>query len=193
MVTLLEKLLLIVVSLVNVAVGAVLLKYSAEEADYVHGWLPSGVQLSEKEISIIINVVAAIFLLRGLQLFIRSLSPSKVKKHSHSINRKTDLGEIQVSMETLESLSLKAVSKIKGIHDVKANVRVADHPTTKISGLTIRLRCLVDGELSISSLSEEMQKAVKEHVEHISGIPVNEVTVHVTNIQRSQAPKSRLD
>lgn len=187
MVTVLEKLLLIVLAGVNAAVGGVIIKYSAKVADYIYEWLPSGVDLNTKDLTIIINIIAVIFILRGIQLFTRALSPGKEKKHTHSINRKTELGEIEVSMETLESLSLKAVVRIKGIHDVKANVRVADQ------GLTIRLRCLMDGDASIPAISEEMQKAVKEHVQAISGIPVTQVTINISNIQRSQASKSRLE
>lgn len=187
MVIVLEKLLLVVLAVVNAAVGGVIVKYSNTEAEYIHKWIPSGVDLSVKDIAIIINIIAVIFIIRGIQLLARALSPSKEKKQSHSINRKTELGEIQVSMETLESLSLRAVSRIKGIHEVKATVRVADH------GLMIRLRCLMDGDVSIPVISEEMQKAVKEHVQAISGIPVNQVTINISNIQRSQAPKSRLD
>ncbi|MEY4480050.1 MAG: hypothetical protein RLZZ267_728 [Bacillota bacterium] len=187
MVSILEKLLLVVLAVVNAAVGVVIVKYSNTEAEYIHGWLPSGVDLSIRDVAIIISIIAVIFILRGIQLFARALSPGKEKKHAQSINRKTDLGEIQVSMETLESLSLKAVSRIKGIHEVKANVRVAE------SGLTIKLRCLMDGDVSIPTISEEMQKAVKEHVQMISGIPVNQVTINVSNIQRSQSSKSRLE
>lgn len=187
MVSIIEKLLLVVLAVVNAAVGAVIVKYSNTEAEYIHGWLPSGIDLSIKDLTIIVNIIAVIFIIRGIQLFARALSPGKEKKQSHSINRKTDLGEIQVSMETLESLSLKAVSRIKGIHDIKANVRVAEQ------GLTIRLRCLMDGDISIPAISEEMQKAVKEHVQMISGIPVNQVTINVSNIQRSQSSKSRLE
>ncbi|MNN79526.1 hypothetical protein D3C81_1961790 [compost metagenome] len=53
---------------------------------------------------------------------------------------------------------------------------------------------MVDGESSIPALTEEMQSAVKQHIEEITGIPVASVSVFIANIVQS-APtfKSRVE
>lgn len=180
-----ERLLVFIVGAIYAAVAVFLFTVAKPLYKFVYTHLPSEVPLRLIHVEIIIYVVIAIIALRALQLISRSLRIEKRKESS--IRSKTDLGDIEISMETLESLSLKAVSKIKGIHDVKANVRTAEE------GLRIKLKCLVDGELVIPQLSLEMQKAVKGHVEQIAGIPVQQVIIRVSNIQKSHEPRSRLN
>ena len=51
---------------------------------------------------------------------------------------------MQISMETIENLCLKATSRFRGVRDVKARIRVVE------SGLEIMIRCgPVDGETPI--------------------------------------------
>jgi uncharacterized alkaline shock family protein YloU len=52
----------------------------------------------------------------------------------------------------------------------------------------------VDGEASIPAITEEMQSAVKSHVEEITGIPVASVSVFVANVsQTTPTFKSRVE
>lgn len=181
----LEKLLLFIMSIIVGAIGVFIFVIASPLSEIVYENLSVEIPLELFHIEITVYVIAGIVVLRALQLFSRSIRMDK--RTSQSVDKKTELGEIQISMETLESLSLKAVSRMKGIHDVKSSVRSSD------TGLILKLRCLVDGDLAIPQLSVEMQKAVKEHVESIAGIPVHQVVVRIANIQKAQASKSRLD
>ncbi|MDT9726289.1 alkaline shock response membrane anchor protein AmaP [Xylanibacillus composti] len=104
-----------------------------------------------------------------------------------SIDQRTDFGDIRISMETVENLTLKAASRIKGVKDLKARVSVDD------AGLQIEIRAVVDGDTSIPQLTEEVQREVKGHLEEITGIPVSFVSVYVANIIQSQTFKSRVE
>ncbi|GGF87085.1 alkaline shock response membrane anchor protein AmaP [Paenibacillus abyssi] len=104
-----------------------------------------------------------------------------------SIDQRTDFGDIRISMETVENLALKAAGKQRGVKDLKARIRIAE------AGLEIMLRAVVDGETSIPGLTEDIQRAVKEHIEEITGIPVALVTVYVANIIQTQTFKSRVE
>lgn len=180
-----ERLLVFIVGAVFAAIGVFLFTVAKPLYEFVYEHLPADVPLSQTHVEIIVYVLIALIALRALQLIGRSIRVEK--RQAPSINTKTDLGEIEISMETLESLSLKALAKIKGIHDVKAQVRTAEQ------GLRIKLKCQVDGELVIPQLSAEMQKAVKAHVELIAGIPVQQIVIRVSNIQKTHEPKSRLN
>lgn len=104
-----------------------------------------------------------------------------------SIDQRTEYGDIQISVETIENLSYKAASRVRGIRDVKTRIRITD------SGLEIMVRALVDGETSIPELTEEVQKQVHDHVEEITGIPVSYVSVYIANLVQSPVIKSRVE
>ncbi|WP_166239163.1 alkaline shock response membrane anchor protein AmaP [Paenibacillus turpanensis] len=129
--------------------------------------------------------VSAILILLSLRFLYLSLRRSR--SGAPSIDQRTDFGDIRISLETVENLSLKAASKVRGVRDLKARVRVTD------AGLEISIRTVVDGETSIPSMTEEVQSSVKGLVEDITGIPVSFVSVFVANIVQSQTFKSRVE
>lgn len=105
----------------------------------------------------------------------------------HSIDQRTEYGDIQISVDTIENLCLKAASRFRGMQDLKARVRVLE------SGLDITIRAVVDGESSIPVLTSEVQKGVHDHVEEITGIPVSNVSVYIANVSQSPSFKSRVE
>nr|WP_276562776.1 alkaline shock response membrane anchor protein AmaP [Paenibacillus anseongense] len=131
-------------------------------------------------------VISLVMLLISVRFLILTLRRGRAQ--APSIDQRTDFGDIRISMETVENLSLKAAGRSKGAKDLRARVRVNQ------SGLEITLRTVVDGESSIPELTEEMQSTVKSYIEDITGIPVASVTVFVANIVQS-APtfKSRVE
>ncbi|MDR6882738.1 alkaline shock response membrane anchor protein AmaP [Bacillus sp. 3255] len=131
-------------------------------------------------------IVSLAMLLISIRFLILTLRRGRAQ--APSIDQRTDFGDIRISMETVENLSLKAAGRTKGAKDLRARVRVNQ------SGLEITIRTIVDGESSIPELTEEMQSTVKSYIEDITGIPVASVTVFVANIVQS-APtfKSRVE
>ncbi|MEF2964454.1 alkaline shock response membrane anchor protein AmaP [Paenibacillus sp. M1] len=130
-------------------------------------------------------VVSAVLFLLSIRLFY--ISVRQGRGTLHSIDQRTDYGDIQISVETIENLSYKAASRVRGIREVKTRIRITD------SGLEIMVRAIVDGETSIPSLTEEVQKQVHDHVEEITGIPVSYVSVYIANLVQSPVMKSRVE
>lgn len=133
--------------------------------------------------SIAVGVIVLLLSIRFFYITVR-----RGRSQAPSIDQRTDYGDIRISLDTVENLSLKAAGRSRGVKDVKARVRVSQ------SGIEIEIRALVDGESSIPELTEDMQRNVKDLVEEITGIPVANVTVFVANIVQS-APtfKSRVE
>ncbi|GAA0135671.1 hypothetical protein YSY43_25110 [Paenibacillus sp. YSY-4.3] len=131
-----------------------------------------------------ISVAALLFLL-SIRFFYISIK--RDRGSLPSIDQRTEYGDIQISVETIENLSLKAASRVRGIRDVKTRIRITD------SGLEIIVRALVDGETSIPELTGEVQKQVHDHVEDITGIPVSYVSVYIANLVQSPVIKSRVE
>jgi uncharacterized alkaline shock family protein YloU len=124
--------------------------------------------------------VAVIVLLISVRFFI--VSVRRDGNSAPSINQRTEHGDIRISVETVENLALKAASRTRGVKDLRARVRVSE------AGLGILIRAFVDGEGSIPTMSEEMQRTVSQQIEEATGIPVAEVSVFIANV--TQAPTS---
>ncbi|MCR8843163.1 alkaline shock response membrane anchor protein AmaP [Paenibacillus sp. SC116] len=132
----------------------------------------------------IISVAAVVFLI-SLRMFI--LSIKRDSSAMTSIDQRTEFGDIKISLETIENVSLKAAARVRGTKDLKARIRAID------SGLDITIRAVVDGETSIPEMTAEVQRNVKEYVQDITGIPVSLVSVYVANIVQTQTFKARVE
>lgn len=180
-----DKLLLFLYSIVIGAVSVFL-------ASVAFGWI-SREMLSDiltdfyryDSVAITVGVIGVVLFLLSLRFFFVSLSRGSAS--TQSIDQRTEFGDIRISIETIENLSLKAASKQRGVKDLRARVRASD------AGLEIVLRAVVDGEHSIPTLTEEIQRAVKTHIEDITGIPVINVAVFVANVIQANTFKSRVE
>lgn len=130
-------------------------------------------------------IVAAVLFLLSVRFFY--ISVRRDRGAMTSIDQRTEFGDIQISVDTIENLSYKAASRIRGVRDVKTRIRVSD------SGLEINIRALVDGETAIPPLTEEVQKQVHDYVQEITGIPVSYVSVYIANLVHSPVMKSRVE
>ncbi|MDQ6421047.1 alkaline shock response membrane anchor protein AmaP [Paenibacillus sp. LHD-117] len=131
------------------------------------------------------GIAGVVLLLLSFRFFILSLHRGSMS--AQSIDQRTEYGDIRISIETIENLALKTGSKQRGVKELRARVRASD------AGLEIVLRAVIDGESSIPALTEEIQRAVKEHVEEITGIPVMNVAVFVANVVQANTFKSRVE
>lgn len=139
----------------------------------------------EQNLVIALIVVSAILFLLSIRFFYISIH--RDKNTLTSIDQRTEYGDIQISTDTIENLSYKAASRVRGIREVKTRIRITE------AGLEIMVRAVVDGESSIPLLTEEVQKQVHDHVEEITGIPVSYVSVYIANLVQSPVIKSRVE
>ncbi|TCZ77456.1 alkaline shock response membrane anchor protein AmaP [Paenibacillus albiflavus] len=133
-------------------------------------------------LAIAILAVLALISLRLLYVSIR-----RTQVQAPFIAERTELGEFRISLETIENLSLKAATKVRGVKDLKVRVHVSP------PGLDIEVRTIVDGERAIPELTDEIQTAVKSQIEEIAGYPVVSVSVYVANTVQSSAAARRVE
>nr|WP_249435606.1 alkaline shock response membrane anchor protein AmaP [Paenibacillus sp. Marseille-Q4541] len=140
---------------------------------------------NEQMTTIIIYSVAAVLFLLSIRFFY--ISVRRDQASLPSVDQRTEYGDVQISMETIENLCLKASSRFRGIRDVKSRIQVTE------AGLEITIRAIVDGESSIPQLTTELQKAIHDYVQEITGIPVSHVSVYIANLVQSPNYKSRVE
>lgn len=187
MIKLLDRLLLFLysIAIAIASIVAIVVASGGFEQSTLNGWLDDLTGGSDvAQISVICVSIA--ILLISVRFFV--VSVSRGGNNVPSINQRTEHGDIRISVETVENLALKAASRTRGVKDLKARVRVSE------AGLEIQVRAFVDGDGSIPTLSEEMQRTVSQQVEETTGIPVAAVSVFIANV--TQAPtnfKSRVE
>ncbi|NGZ74169.1 alkaline shock response membrane anchor protein AmaP [Saccharibacillus alkalitolerans] len=133
----------------------------------------------------VLIAAAAVLILISLRMLYVSLRRSR--GHLNSVDQRTSLGDIQISVETIENLCLKAASRVKGVKEPRTRIRMTE------PGLEVQIRAIIDGEHAIPLLTEEVQRGVKEFVQDITGIPVAAVSVYIAGVVQNQAFKSRVE
>ncbi|MDT3427475.1 putative alkaline shock family protein YloU [Paenibacillus forsythiae] len=150
------------------------------------GVLPWNPEIRNWEAAYIVVIAAAVILfLLSIRFFYISIRRERTS--SLSVDQRTEYGDIQISMETIENLSLKAAGKVKGIRDLRSRIRVSQ------AGLEILIRGVVDGEHSLPLLTSEVQRQVHEYVQDTTGVPVADVSVYIANLAQSPSFKSRVE
>lgn len=139
----------------------------------------------EQRFFLIAIIVAAVLFLISIRFFYISIRRDRTV--TNSIDQRTEFGDIQISVETIENLCLKAASRVRGVKDLKSRIKVSQ------SGLEIAIRAVVDGEESIPTLTTDVQKQVHDFVEDTTGIPVSSVSVYIANVVQAPSFKSRVE
>jgi len=120
-------------------------------------------------------ITSIIFLLVSLRFFFSAFRRTKPKSEK-GIRQRSDLGEVNITLQTIQTIAERAARRIKGVRDLKTSVKTLE------SGNIITLRVSVDGETPIPELTQKMQADVKEQVETIAGVDVAEVSVIVKEV-----------
>lgn len=120
-----------------------------------------------------IGVLGAILFIISIRFLISGLKP----KHSNeSVIRTSEMGNISISINAVESLVLKLIRDIDKIKDIKVTIKKVQ------DGVAIFLKIVVTHDVVIPELSLELQKDVKEYIEKSTGLNVRDVSVKVANI-----------
>lgn len=137
------------------------------------------------DIKLAITIVSIAIILLGINFLIKSLQTKQTPTFS---NKQSEIGEIRISMDTLENLASKVTKSIKGVNEEKVKIRLDEN-----NKVTVIVKIYVDGETSIPTISENIQLKVSETIQQIAGIDVENVHIIVANVGRSKSRKSRVE
>lgn len=138
--------------------------------------------LLNRTASIILFIVELIFFILSITFLLSGFKSDKDKK---AISKHTNIGEIKISLDTIENIALAASRKINGVKDTKAYVIKHE------DSVSVAIKAVVLAEINIPALSEDIQIKVKKSIEESSGVKVNDVSVVVENIYTGY--KSRVE
>ena len=120
--------------------------------------------------------LVAVIVVIGLRLLWVSLRPSKTKKSSYVVLREGALGQVNLSLQAIESLVEKVVAQMSGVKEVKPSVM------TVPDGIGISIKVAVTPDVNMPQLTEEMQNKVKSRIYEVTGLTINTIKVVIENI-----------
>ncbi|MCX7843263.1 MAG: alkaline shock response membrane anchor protein AmaP [Clostridia bacterium] len=141
----------------------------------IFSWLSDYMQaiLKTRNGPLITFIIAFIFFALSITFLLSGVRSSKDKK---AVTKHTNIGEILISLDTLENIALAASRKLNGVRDSKAAIYKQE------DGVAVTVKVVVLPEINIPLLSEDIQVKVKKALEDSSGIKVYDVRVMVDNI-----------
>ena len=127
----------------------------------------------------VLLAAGSVLLLLALILLALGLR-SKRSKESSAVLKGSEFGEVLISINALENMVLRVVQKTQGIKDVSRQVSYTPE------GLVVKVIIRVMPDITMPDLIKDLQSKIKEYLEDISGIIVQEVKVVVENIVLDQ-------
>jgi len=124
-------------------------------------------------VSLVVLVLNIVYLFSGI----------KRSKDKRGVSKYTNIGEIQISLNSIENIALNTSRRLNGVKDAKAYIRKSD------DGVSVRIKAVVMADNSIPDISGEIQIKVKNSIEATTGIRVNDVKVVVENVYTGYKPR----
>jgi len=168
-------------AIVSTLAMIVALRPDAFERIYLY--MTDGV-LSDVGARVIMFLIALVFFGLSLTFLLSGIRSSKDKR---AVSKYTNIGEIVISLNSIENIVLNASKRLNGIKDSKASVtRMGD-------GVSIVIKAVVMPDVNIPTLSEDIQLRVKKSVEESTGVNVSDVKVIIENIFAGSIYKPRVE
>lgn len=123
--------------------------------------------------ALILGAIAIVLFLASIRLLVAGYSR---KKAVSTLLMNTELGVIRVSVNTLDTLTQKAVRSFQEVKEIKSVV------LPDPDGIRIQLKISILPDIAMPELSKDIQQKVKEYVESLSGISVKEVQVYIESL-----------
>jgi uncharacterized alkaline shock family protein YloU len=127
-------------------------------------------------------ILSVLFLILSLTFLLSGFKENKDRK---AVSKHTNIGEIKISIHSIESLALAASKRVNGVRETKAYVE------NEADSVSIIIRTVIMSDVNIPAISEDIQYKVKSLVEESTGIKVNSVRIVVENVHTGY--KSRVE
>ncbi|SFJ31070.1 alkaline shock response membrane anchor protein AmaP [Thermoflavimicrobium dichotomicum] len=144
--------------------------------------------LLDRDVTLNISVVGVSVFVLLISLYFISWGIFR-RSANAGVDQLTEIGNIRISLETIENIAVKAARRVKGVRDLSARIR----HNIKTSSVDIGLKIIVDGETPIQQVSEQLQRTVKDQVETIAGVAVDQVPVYVAKTIQANRAKIRVE
>lgn len=130
-----------------------------------------------------IGIFILVFAFISLKFFLQALSTEHVP--AQAVVHDSEMGQVRVSVEALESLVYRVVMQVRGVRVVKPRV------VLKPAGISIFVRADVTPDTVIPDTTLDIQYKVQSFFKEYVGVPVHAVKILVDNISENKSGTSR--
>lgn len=175
-----DRLLLGILLIVTILVSFVLFGIAANviAEDWVVSFLSLFYMVSEN--ALILAGVGLVLLLISIKLLFAGRSKKGDVRPASALMRQTELGGTYISLEAVDSMVQKHCRAVARVKNVNTTLQSTE------TGITIGIRLCVLPDTDVVTLTSDLQKTLKENIESLTGIQVNEIGVLV----ESAAPEA---
>lgn len=142
-----------------------------------------GTSLQTPQGRLVIGLLSGFYLISSLRLVYYAF---RRKYSGQTVIHETSLGEIRVSLDAVENLVRRVARQTQGVRDVKSHVSLST------AGIRVWAKIVVSPDVSIPSVSNEVQSSIKSYVRNVVGVEVADVCVYVENIT-AEIRRSRVE
>jgi hypothetical protein len=128
-------------------------------------WLDSGPYNT-----VILGSVSALFLIFTVRLFFAGKKRPEPAP-SYSLIRNSEFGSVYITVSALDTMVQKYCRSIGKIRECASSINLIK------DGVTINLKLSLLPDSNVPELTSELQKGLKEYIENLSGILVQEIGV----------------
>lgn len=114
-----------------------------------------------------------VLLLISLKLLFAGRGKKADARPASALMKQTELGGTYIALEAIDSMVQKHCRAVPRVKDVHTTLQSTE------TGVTVGIRLCVLPDTDVVTLSSELQKSLKENVETLTGIHVNEIGVLV--------------
>ncbi len=114
-----------------------------------------------------------VLLLICIKLLFAGRGKKTESRPASALMRQTEFGGTFISLEALDSMVQKHCRAISRVREVRTTMQSSE------TGITIGIRLTVLPDTDVVALTSELQKSLKENIESLTGIQVNEIGVLV--------------
>ena len=123
--------------------------------------------------ALILACSGLVLLLISIKLLFAGRGKKADARPASALMRQTELGGTFISLEAVDSMVQKHCRAIPRVKDVHTTLQSSE------TGITIGIRLCVLADTDVVTLSSDLQQSLKQNIESLTGIHVNEVGVLV--------------
>ena len=168
-----------------ISIIAIAMTFKPEIYTNISGFVETSLYSGFRTPNLIMFIISAIFLIISLTFLLSGIKSEKDKK---AVSNYNNIGEIKISLNSVESIALMASKRLNGVRETKAYVEKINDSANSVS---VVIKTIVLLDVNIPALSEDIQIKVKSLVEECTGIKVSSVKVVIENVYTGY--KSRVE
>lgn len=130
------------------------------------------------------GLIGAVFFLVSVRLLLAGV---RSQRSRHAILHHTDLGDVHISIHSIENLVEKTARHTRGIRNVNVAVGYGKQ------GLEVDIKAVVSPDSNIPAVTRELQQRIYDAIKNTVGVDTVDIRINVKNISNDFRSRHRVE